>query len=295
MNLKLINIPTLSGLSTGPLPGYSIESNYASRLIQFKSQVIANNIQTAKLLTALSCIDVTAGRLNKLPQENYKLPFGHPDMDSIQYEFDNISGKLWKSTATSSNLIIDLNFEADQNFSRADFAIISVSGTNISTIIFAVTHSKSNPTAAPNKLYILFDDLHSGHNGSKPIAVNDLVELNNNREITGNESGFFITLAAGKLDLSAITTINDQIVFITQSRQANSNPQLHIYKNLLYQINLTLAGKQLVQTRTLADSSQLFQLKTQLANQNTIVVGTELTPLLVSFPLRCRQVYQYEE
>lgn len=290
-----IQYPHTIRLLNWPLPGFSLQSNYASTYAGFKSQITMDIIQTPILSTGISCINLKSDRLNRNPQRHYALSFNHQLIDTIYYDFNSDIGEIRKSTATNSVLLMDLDFESQQSFSRVDFAEIRVSDTTRLAVIFAVTNSRNTTPSPQNKLYVLFDDLLTGQQFTAPLMSNELITITEDYLPTGHEKGFILPLNPGKLDLSAITTVNHQIVFITQWPQIIGQTLDQTYKNEYYQINMAPAQSQTIQTRTLPDSNQLLQLTTHLVNQSGIVIGSQITPFLAGFAVNCRQVLEHEE
>ena len=278
-----------------PIPGFSLKSNYASTFINFKSQITMNIIQTPTLTTGISCIDVSNDTLNRIPERKYSLALDDQLIDSIHYEFNSDTGEIRKMSATSSRLIMDIDFGSNQTFSRADFAAVKTAGRTKLAVIFAVINSKNTSHSQENRLYVLFDEIVSYQNFTVPLSSNELINLTNEYVPTGNENGFVLTLNPGELVLSAITTVDHQIFFITQRLEFSAQIQKAAYKNKLYLIDLASENNQIIQTRLLPESTQLLELTTHLSDQSQILIGTQINPALLTSPVSCRQVFQYEE
>lgn len=278
-----------------PMPGFSLNSNYISNFIILKSQISMSIIKTPILTTGISCIEVSNKALKTTPERHYTLVAGNRVIESIKYDFNPDTGDIWKITDSGSKRLLDIDIMSNQTFSRADFAVLQSPGKTKLAIIFAVVNSQNTGHAQQNRLYILFDEIYSYEHLTKPITSNELIILTGEYMPTGDENGFIVTLKPGQMELSAITTVDHRIIFVTQHLQLNAQTPRQTYLNELYQIDLAAAGHRVIQTRLLGDSTSLLELNTRFVNESNILIGTQLNPVLIASPVRCKQVFQHEE
>ena len=283
-----------------PLPGFSLNSNYASRLVKFKSQVSRENIQSPTLHTGIACVDVINEELNSNVMDLYELEYTVPKTNAISYDFNSITGEIWRNTATTSKLIMDFDFESYQHFSRADFAMLKVSNKIKFALIFAVTETATPGLNNQNNLYVLFDKIAFDQPFFPPLSKDKLITLTSDYSPTGDEDGFIVPLSIEPIQLSAITTIHNTIIFIKQLKQVDPLTSLTTQQNTtLYQINFGPDSNQtsssVVKTRLLSVTKKSAKLKTTLVNQTEILLSSESESHLLRFPIQCKQVYQYEE
>ena len=280
-----------------PMPGYSFNSNYKTKLVSFESQIKNNVVQTPLMFTGWQCTEVSSAVLSTEPQLRYTLgnndnSFGY---GAIDYEFHQDTGRILRTSNAGTQLLADMDFETGQRFSRADFTTTSNNEKLKIVMTFAVTRSDFTTPDQSNALYILFDETNLDLQHSRPILINELAKITSDYKRSGHERGLILHLDPGQLILSAITTVSGQTIFITQSMNIDYQTGQYVYKNKLYQINLSPAADPVLFYRSLVDSKQLLNLKTNLTNHNLIVINTQSQPSLLSIPATCRVVFKYEK
>lgn len=290
-----LRYPDITKMIDRPIHGFSLQSNYASVLTSISSQLSMEIIQTPVFTSGLYCVSVRNGILNSIPQARYSLSHMDRLVNSMDYLFDSATGIIRKVTAAYSNTLIDLEFNSNQSFSRADFISMRKAGMTKIAVVFAVTNPSNSDDSLSNRLFILFDDINSAPNSANSISREDLIELENDYRSTGHEPGFTFTLQPGQLAISAITTVNEQIVFITQRLRLSDHSREQTYSNTIYLIDLAPAAKQVIDTRKLPDSSQRLELMTGLADGAEFSIGTPARPSMLTFPLPCKQIFRYEK
>lgn len=279
-----------------PMPGFSINSNYHTRLIHFSSQVRNSVIQTPQLFTGWKCTRIRQGLLSREPQRNYLLGGSTSDhrIGFIEYDFNSQTGQIHRSTQSKSSLLIGLDTDSGQIFSRADFASGHIRGNHKLIIVFAVTNAGQSVSNRSNMFYVLFDAIGLGEDHSESLSPNELVKIDGNYELTGHESGLTLELGTGHLLLSAISIMAGQVVFITQKIETHPDSGKHFFKNTLYQLNLKLNSGKIAKHRMLEYSTERIELETRLSKDNDLIISTQRDPRLIEIPVNCRGVYQYE-
>ena len=277
-----------------PLNGFSLNSVYTTTFIEIISIASTAHTKSRTSAIGLACIQINNGSLNKRPEPSYSIAPGQDSNTLINYELIPETGQLWRNTAKKT-LLLDLGFKLGRQFSRAEFILHKIEHQTRLAIVFIELHKPEVASAHQNNnLFIIFDDILLNSPASKTLSFKDLTEFNNNSVLKVSDNGYRVKLTPGHLLSSAITILDGQIIFITQTTNHKSDKP-DVYKNTLHQISLLKERTQRSLSRPLADSTKLLHLKINAQNQTEYSIGTQFDSALIKKHSICKKQYQYEK